>query len=182
MLVGFENFSMTKAPNESQQEEELDNQEFILEIIAWILFIGILYFAVKGSLVLSLQTTSPMVGVSGDSMTHPGDNLWNDWYLEKGFENVTSFPFQDGLHNGDLVILKGVHSFEDINIGDVIVYMDDEPGDREKVIHRVAVINKEGGFIRTRSDKYGGLDPKIQIDDVIGKAVLSVPYLGYPAR
>ncbi len=159
----------------SYSEDVLGGKELFAEVISLLLVVGILYFGIKGALVLSLQTTSPMMGVSGDSMTQP-DNSWNEYYVNNGLD-TSAFPFNNGLQNGDLVILTGVDSLDEIQIGDVVVWR--EGG--ASIIHRVAVINPEQGYVRTRSDKYGGLDRRVRVEDILGKAVYSVPYLGYLA-
>ena len=154
-------------------KDEFEGQGLVVEIISLLLFVGIIYFGIKGALVLSLQTTSPMMGVSGDSMTQV-DGSWKDYYIEGGFE-PSAFPFQNGLHDGDLVIVRGVQSIEEVDIGDVIIW---RRGGGEAIVHRVAVINREEGYIRTRSDRYGGLDRRVWIEDILGEAVYSIPYLG----
>lgn len=153
---------------------KLRRYPFVREIISLLLLVGVIYFGVKGAMVLALQTTSPIMGVSQDSMTHP-DESWRNCY-----ENTSEFPFRGGLQPGDLVIIEGVDSPEDVNVGDVIIW---EKGER-RIIHRVAENGKDakGLYFRTRSDKYKDLDPvKVRLDDIAGKATFSIPYLGYPS-
>jgi len=68
-----------------------------------------------------------MRGVTGDSMIHPdtwdgyqNDNYWRIYYEDIGYD-TSNFPFR-WIQPGDLVILKGVHSPKDVQIGDVIIW------------------------------------------------------------
>lgn len=148
----------------------LRRHTIIKEVLTLLLLIGIVYFAVKGALILGLGTVSPMVGVSGTSMTH-SDNMWRIYYEN----NAEGFPFQDGVHPGDLVLVEGIDSMEDLKMGDVVVWVDGNT----RIIHRVAL--KKENYLRTRGDNNEYLDDKISVDRVIGKAVFSVSYLGYPS-
>lgn len=157
---------------------ELRNHSFLREVVSWVLVLGIIYFGVKGTLVLSLQTTSPLMGVEGTSMIHEGDS-WRDYYLEENYD-PSSFPFRGGLQEGDLVIVRGVDSLRDIEVGDVIIW---KKGNEPAVIHRVAKVDLEEGYVRTKGDHRPSVDyPKVRLEDIIGVAVYSIPYLGYPSQ
>lgn len=132
---------------------------------------GVFFFGVNGVLVLGLRTNSPIVGVSGNSMTH-GDNVWADFYSDN---EITNFPFQEGINQGDLVFVKGANSIDELKVGDVVVWRDRG----KRIIHRVAI--KKENFVVTRGDNNRYLDRKIGSDEIIGKAVISIPYLGYPS-
>lgn len=157
--------------------DKLREYSLIRDVISLFIIVGILYFGIKGILILGLQTSSPMRGVKFDSMTHP-DNSWRAYYEARHYD-TSSFPFQGGVQPGDLVILKGVHSPEDVKIGDVIVWK----RGRGPIIHRVAAKDNDGEsfYFRTRSDKYGSMDRRIRLNDIMGKVIFSVPYLGYPS-
>lgn len=157
--------------------DRLRKHHFICEIILLFLLVGIIYFGVKGALVLGFQSTSPMMGVTSDSMTHSGDQ-WRAYYEERGYD-TTEFPFQGGVYPGDLVFVRGVDSSEGVHIGDVVIWQKNS----KRIIHRIAIKenDQEGPYFRTRSDKYHALDRKIRSEDIIGKAVLTIPYLGYPS-
>lgn len=160
-------------------KDKLREYTLIREVISLFIIVGVLYFGVKGILILGLQTSSPMRGVTLDSMTHPkNDNYWRIYYEDIGYD-TSNFPFQGGIQPGDLVILKGVHSLEDVQIGDVIVWK----RGRGPIIHRVAVKDNDGEsfYFRTRSDKYQVMDRKIRVDDIVGEVIFSIPYLGYPS-
>ncbi|KXB05238.1 hypothetical protein AKJ50_01450 [candidate division MSBL1 archaeon SCGC-AAA382A13] len=147
----------------------------LAEIIALFLLVGIVYFAVKGALVLGFRSPYPIMGVKTGSMDHE-DESWRINYKERGFE-PSEFPFQDGLQIGDLVFVKGVDSLDDIEVGDVIAWK----YSNEKYIHRVWIINENEGTVTTRGDANEGFLEKevnMSFDRIVGKAVFSVPYLG----
>lgn len=151
-----------------------------LEILVIFLLVGVFYFGVKGAMVLSLKTTTPMMGVTSRSMTHP-DDFWKGPFRGR-VEDVSELPFQDGVQLGDLVIVQGVGSPDDIEIGDVIIWWDWRRDLR--IIHRVYDIgeDREGWYCITKGDNNPGPDdPKIRMGDIVGKAVFSIPYLGYPS-
>lgn len=164
---------------EKSGKQGSEEKSLLLEIISLILLVGIIYFLVKGGLVLGFRTPSPMMGVSSGSMDH-ADGSWKDYYVEKGYE-VSEFPFQNGLQKGDLVFVRGVNSIEDIERGDVVVFWWGRGGQRKRIIHRVAEINEDKGTISTKGDANLVLERDIYIKNVIAKAVTSVPYLGYPS-
>lgn len=152
----------------------------LLWLIEVFLLVGILFFGIKGFMILALRTATPMMGVSSDSMTHPND-AWKNYYEESGYDS-SKFQFQNGLEIGDLVILRGVNSSEDISVGDVIVWQTSES---IPIVHRVAKIkhDEEGRpYFKTRSDKYLKLDEsKIYLEDIRGKVIFKTPYLGFPS-
>ena len=171
MSVGY-NQILRKIPNKITRKKEFR------EALSVLVLIGLVYFGFRGSMILAMGTTSPMTGVTGDSMTHPDDS-WKNFYTEKGYE-ISDFPLKGGLQQGDLVVVKGLNSVKDTEIGDVVIWRDEG----KRIIHRVAVIKSDskGPYLKTRSDKYQVLDyNKIRSDDLVGKAVFSIPYLGYPA-
>lgn len=161
-------------------KNELRKHPFIRDVVLLSLMIGIIYFGVKGVLILGLQNPSPMMGVEGTSMIHP-DNSWSNYYEERGYD-PDEFPFQDGLQPNDLVIIKGIGSTQNVEVGDVIVWKD-ETG--RSTIHRVVDVSKgpRGWYFKTKGDHNLIKDPYIiRPDDVLGKAIFSIPYLGYPSR
>lgn len=150
---------------------------FVRDLVSIFLLVGILFFGIKGILILSFQTSSPMMGVSSGSMNHKG-NGWKEYYINKGIK-PENFPFQKGLQKGDLVFVQGVDSLGDIQVGDVVVWQRKQ----ESIIHRVVNVNLEKGYFDTKGDANPGyaIERRIHISDVIGKAVFSIPYLGYPS-
>lgn len=157
-------------------KKSLEENPVIVEVISLFLVVGVIYFGVKGAMILGFRTPSPMMGVSSGSMRHL-DGSWKNYYEQENY-NPSTFPFQGGLERGDLVFVKGVDSFNDIQIGDVIVW---QKGDGKRIIHRVADINEEQRSFSTKGDANLESERGIRLKHVIGKAVFSVPYLGYPS-
>jgi hypothetical protein len=169
----------------------------VYEIIVSLLIVGGLYFGMRGSLCLALQTGEPFRAVDGSSMDHD-DNIhrneyiqnhgydpyntesWRDYFTQRGYD-TSNFPFQGGFEEGDLTFVKGVNPFEDVRIGDVIIYT--RPNDFP-VIHRVVEITCDGGqiYFTTKGDNpytNSNPDPRITSDRIISKVVFVIPKLGY---
>ncbi|MBN2368733.1 signal peptidase I, partial [Candidatus Woesearchaeota archaeon] len=101
--------------------------------------------------------------------------------------NMNSFekyPFKNGFDTGDIIVLIGKKA-EDIKIGDVIVFKSNQP---DPIIHRV--IKKwetEGEYhFQTKGDHNGNSiqgsflnEIDIKKEQIIGKAVFRIPFLGY---
>ncbi len=129
-------------------------------LLAWAVYLGIIVGAiVLGPTVLgwALDTDHPMATISSGSM----------W---------------PALKEGDVVLLRGVDSAEDLKVGNIIAFRH-EGG---LAIHRIVSI--EGEQITTRGDANTRQDDPIAFDDVIGRAVevggrlARVPYLGHLAE
>jgi len=101
---------------------------------------------------------------------------------EHPMASVTSGSMWPALKAGDLVILKGVDSAEELNVGDIIAF-EHEGG---FAIHRV--IQVDGESITTQGDANRKPDEPITFDDVIGRIpkiagwLVKIPYLGNVAR
>ena len=83
----------------------------------------------------------------------------------------------------DVLIVQGHEPFEDIQVGDIIVF--DRPSGHDRVIvHRVAaIIDDEPKTIRTKGDanpaSIPGTDYPITKEEYIGKVAYTVPQIGY---
>ncbi len=159
-------------------------------------------FIVYPGLGAILGTGYPIVAVVSSSMEHNSnfEDWWKNtgsWYVENGItkESFENFPMKNGFNKGDIMVLKGVKS-EDIDIGDVIVFISHTKRPKsDPIIHRVVRIWREDGqfLIQTKGDNYktnkvsinvcnsGGCvdETRITEQQVIGKAVIRIPLLGY---
>jgi hypothetical protein len=170
-------------------------------IVNIILAFVIIKFLVYPGLGFVLGTSHPIVAVVSSSMEHDGsfDQWWsspascngkactqNEYY--SGFnitkEQFYTFNFKNGFNKGDIIALKGKLP-EEINIGDIIVFRNKKP---DPIIHRVIKKWKENEvyYFQTKGDhnsasvKSLSLDEtKIFQDEVIGKALFRIPYLGW---
>ncbi|WP_052696205.1 signal peptidase I [Palaeococcus ferrophilus] len=86
---------------------------------------------------------------------------------------------------GDIVLLERVNGSE-VHVGDVVAFR--PPGARDEntfVTHRIVGIVEENGtrYFRTKGDNNEDEDPfLVPGENVYGKAVFSLPYLGYLTR
>lgn len=164
----------------------------------------IIKFLVYPGIGLLLGTNLPVVAVISESMSHDGnfDTWWGSpaiceyvingtstakdctqekWYADRGItkEEFYQYAMHNGFNKGDIIILRGV-TFENLNVGDILVYQSKLS---YPVIHRVV---EKNDLIETKGDHNykqildARLNEKYVIkDQIIGKAWLRVPYLGY---
>ena len=116
--------------------------------------LGILFaFGTNHGLAFALSTDMPIVAVESDSM-------------------VPTFQ------RGDILVLQGVPS-ENLVVGDIIVFSPQEQA--TPIVHRIVEINPDGTF-QTKGDANSGqllFEKKIDQDQIHGKEVLIIPYLGW---
>jgi len=112
------------------------------------------------------------------------DFFWDtcgEWYSNKTSINkdaFSQFSFRDGFNTGDIMILRGSSS-EKLKTGDVIVYIFKTAS--YPIIHRIVSISNETNrytFV-TKGDHNNEADQPVDERQVIGKAILRVPYLGW---
>lgn len=128
---------------------------------------------------LVLHTEYPALAVASGSMcTLPG-SYCDGW----------SHPFEPTLHVGDLIIVQGIAP-EEIKAapypeGDIIVFHQSHAGG-ELIVHR-AIDKIEMGekwYFQTKGDGNTGADsptPNIPEDQVVGKVILRIPWIGHIA-
>jgi signal peptidase I len=126
------------------------------DLLGWAVYLGVIVGAIvlgPTALGWALGSEYPMAAISSGSM----------W---------------PALKEGDVVLLKGVDSIEDVKVGDIIAFRHREGF----AIHRIASI--EGAQITTKGDANTREDQPIEIEDVIGKVptiagtTARIPYLG----
>ena len=99
------------------------------------------------------------------------------------FYVVSSGSMYPELAMYDIIVISGHISFEDIKIGDIIVF--DRPKDHDKVIvHRVvAVVDDDPKTLRTKGDNNQnsivGTDYPITEKEYTGKVVYVIPQVGF---
>lgn len=130
--------------------------KLLKNIIGWVVYIAILIGLVYGipkGLSYFLKTNYPMASITSGSM-------WPD------------------LKRGDLVLIKGIGSKEEINVGDIIVYQNP----KGFTIHRVVKLDED--TVITRGDANNVDDAPVGYDEVIGKTLeinnkpFRIPLLG----
>lgn len=116
--------------------------------------------------------------------------IWIGLRVTFGTENpfyvVSSGSMVPNLNVFDVIVVNGNISFDQLKIGDIIVF--NRPVIHDKVIvHRVAeFLNKNPLIIRTKGDanpgSIPGTDFPISKEDYIGKVVYVIPQIGYVTR
>jgi len=119
------------------------------------------------------------------------DEYWNrcgSWYDQKNItkQMFSKFPLKNGFAKGDIIIVWGRFTPK---VGDIIIFKPNEDSIAPRpIIHRIVEINN--GIIQTKGDhngeqlvasnnKYATDETIIRQDQIIGKAILKIPYLGY---
>jgi len=161
---------------------------FVSILLAFIL----IKFVIYPLLGLVLGTQFPVVAVVSDSMEHDGsfDDWWasqEDLYLEFNItkNEFNSYPLRNGFNKGDIIILLGANP-DKLHRGDIIVYWG---GKQYPIIHRIVAVDIDtmGRYYQTKGDHNRGqiINPPflnerhVAPDQLVGKAVLRVPYLGW---
>jgi signal peptidase I len=120
------------------------------------------------------------------------DGYWDeceDWYEERGITKLefSNFPLKNGFSKGDIIIVWGRFTPK---LGDVIIFRaNPESRAPRPIIHRI--VSMEDGIVGTKGDHnaeqltqgnniYRTDETGITNERIIGKAVLKIPYLGWP--
>jgi len=120
------------------------------------------------------------------------DRYWEecgDWYEEKGIskEVFSEFSLKNGFRKGDIIVVWGRFKPK---LGNIIIFKaNSESSAPRPIIHRIVSI--EGEVIQTKGDHnvgqltisnnpYGTDETNIRDNQIIGKALFKVPYLGWP--
>ena len=164
----------------------------IIAIIGGIFAHQIVTLIVYPTLGRIFNTNYPIVNFVSESMGHNSnfDDWWNSngkWYTDNGIskELFINFPLQNGVNRGDLAIIEGAEP-DKIQMGDVIIFWS---GKKEPIPHRVIKKWIEGNetYFGTKGDHNPGQiktetldETKINSNQIIGKVVFRIPYLGYP--
>ncbi len=116
--------------------------------------------------------------------------IWIGLRVAFGTENpfyvVSSGSMIPNLEIFDVIVVQGHVNFDQLKVGDIIVF--NRPDGHDKVIvHRVAeILNKDPLVIRTKGDanpgSIPGTDFPITKGDYIGKVVYVIPQIGYVTR
>ncbi len=169
--------------------KDLFSGEKYYSIILYIVIIYLLFVYVALPSIYAFTPISYISAVVSPSMEHiqPGIQItYNAWLSEHGFNSsvVSSWPFQNGINIGDLVIAYKATPAQ-IKVGDVIIYTATYEGVTEQIIHRV--INEtyiNGTFYYTTkgdaNDESLPFEINIPYNKIIGVVGTDIPYLGYP--
>lgn len=176
---------------------------WIANIIIAFILIKFLVYPVLG---FGFGTTHPIVAVISDSMHH--ETGFEDWWDQKKYEyeefgitksDFEDYPMKNGFNRGDIIFLR---SPKNIKKGDILVFWSMRP---DPIIHRVVDIRSDSEpAYQTKGDNnpsslvkyYNPISKQyafekregwieiidetdIQKEELVGKTLLRVPYLGY---
>lgn len=106
------------------------------------------------------------------------------WFGTNPFYVVSSGSMEPVLKQYDILVVRDGQSFDDLKVGEIIVFHRPEGGDRV-IVHRVAEITEDSNgnrIIRTKGDanpgSIPGTDYPIRKSDYIGKVVYVIPGVG----
>jgi signal peptidase len=134
----------------------MDNKRILKSLLGWTIYLVVLVSLVYGIpkfMAYVLETPYPMAAITSGSM----------WPV---------------LKKGDMVLIKGINSKDDIKIGDIVVYKNS----RGFTIHRVTKMNEE--TVITKGDANNISDMPVSYEEIMGKTVnigqkpLIIPLLG----
>ena len=156
-------------------------------IVSIILIIILIKFLIFPALSLATGTTLPLVVVESCSMYHPSDfNTWwamnSNWYLSHNISksDFESYGFKNGINKGDIIIVTG---YSKISKGNVMIFNANSNNIQYPIIHRVISLSP----LQTKGDnnnipgaeQINGIETNINKSQVVGKAILRIPYLGW---
>jgi signal peptidase I len=165
-------------------------------VASWVVSIALAFILIKfilyPGLGLVFGTQFPVVAVVSNSMEHDGsyEEWWmsqEDLYLPYNItkQEFRTYTMSNGFDKGDIIILVGEDA-ADLERGDIIVYWG---GKEYPIIHRIIAIHDADAsrYFETKGDHNRGqiinppfLDERhVREDQLVGKAVLRVPYLGW---
>jgi hypothetical protein len=166
-------------------------QSWLVSLVLLVILIRFVFFPL---LSLATGSTLPLVVIESCSMYHETSNFddwWNDhsdWYEKNGIKKTDfrEFPFKNGLNKGDIIVVWGYSQYE---IGDIIIFEPNlDSSAPHPIIHRIVAENP----YQTKGDHnfaqlVGGNpanpqnidETNIYEEQIIGKSVLRIPYLGW---
>ena len=156
-------------------------------LLSWIVNIILAFILVKfiiyPGLGLIFNTNLPVVAVVSQSMEHNSnfDQFWEKrgiWYERNDIAKAEfeSYPLKNGFNKGDIIFLYGT---DKIRKGDVIVF---KGNSNNPIIHRIVKIKENVYQTKgdNNADSYEQLaETNINPKNVLGKAFLRIPYLGW---
>lgn len=120
------------------------------------------------------------------------DRYWEEcgeWYEDKGIskEAFSEFSLKNGFRKGDIIVVWGRFNPK---LGDVIIFRANKESTAPRpIIHRIVNIENEimetkgdhnAGQLTSPNNIYGTDETNITNDQIVGKALFKVPYLGWP--
>lgn len=176
-------------------------------LASWIISLVLAFIIVKfifyPLLSFIFASSMPLVVVESHSMFHQGslvktatalpvfeqdrfESWWNSnnqWYEENNidYKQAEQWRFETGLDKGDIILLYGS---KNLKVGDIIVFNANSQSQKYPVIHRIIKIRQDNGetIYETKGDNNAAQIPfekTINEKDIIGKAILRIPKIGW---
>ncbi|MEM4271838.1 MAG: S26 family signal peptidase [Candidatus Pacearchaeota archaeon] len=152
---------------------------------SWLVSIILIFLVIKFVFfpLLSLTTGSslPLVVVESCSLYH--DTNFDDWWDSNGqwyeSNNITkeefeNYQFSNGMNKGDIILVIKKSEYKK---GEIIIF-NPEVQTRNPIIHRVVTTNPLSTKGDHNSDQLS-IEKQISEEQIIGKAVLKIPLLGW---
>ena len=119
------------------------------------------------------------------------DKYWEicgGWYEEHDIDKQEfyDFPLKNGFAKGDIIIIWGRFTPK---VGDIIIFEANEDSSAPRpIIHRIVSINNRicskgdhnSEQLRKGNNIFNTDETNITREQIVGKAVLKIPYLGWP--
>lgn len=162
-------------------------------IVSLVLLVVLIRFVLFPFLSLVTGSGLPLVVIESCSMYHESgfEEWWNDhsdWYETNGImkPEFREFPFRNGLNKGDIILVWG---YSDYEVGDIIIFEPNKDSSAPyPIIHRLV---GEGPYETKGDHNFAQLtggnptndrnidETDIAEEQIIGKAVFRIPYLGW---
>ena len=151
-------------------------------LVSLVLAFLVIKFIIFPILITLTGTALPLVIVESCSMYHHESgfdktftsSVYSDYGIS--LENTSDWSFKNGFSKGDIIFVLGP---KDLEIGDVIIF---NGGQSNPIIHRLISV---GETFTTKGDNYvtnkgvGSFEKKIHEEQILGKAVFRIPFLGW---
>ena len=157
-------------------------------VVTLLLAFILIKFIFFPALSLVTGTSLPLVIVESCSMYHEDgleevleNSLYGRWGID--FEDTACWDFRDGMSKGDVIFVVGV---DEVEVGDVIIFMPEGSTTPYPIIHRVVSLNPiqtkgdhNDGQLNGGNNAHGTDETNISKDRIIGKALFKVPLVGW---
>ena len=151
-------------------------------LVSLVLAFLVIKFIIFPILITLTGTALPLVIVESCSMYHHESgfdktftsSVYSDYGIS--MNDTSGWSFKNGFAKGDIIFVLGPQNLE---LGDVIIF---NGGQSNPIIHRLISV---GDSFTTKGDNYitnkgvGSFEKKIYEEQILGKAVFRIPFLGW---
>ena len=151
-------------------------------LVSLILAFLVIKFIIFPVLIALTGTPLPLVIVESCSMYHHEDgfqqtftsSVYSNYNIS--LNDTQDWSFQNGFAKGDIIFVVAP---KNLKVGDVIIF---NGGQANPIIHRLVSV---GEISTTKGDNYitnkgiGSFEKSITSDQILGKAVFRIPYIGW---